>query len=930
MQNLGGNIEDNTKTEDARTDDNTAPNISPDIISMTTYTGVTIDAIDFNDSNTNSDIDDDGDLISYVCYFDQVNDSSVDESTAALCSTISGENGNLDFNQFTGIFSSWTPDHSIVSGNPFFEFKIIVTDPYGANDSIVFSTTVQPGIPLITPVDDYFFPAEELLQNEVVSLDLNNIRFPPSNDTDMTYTCTFVMNIVGSSTAPQTCTGLPGSSSIDASTGVFSWTPDATAFGSFDINFTGTNPAGSHSRTATWYVRSEYSEIDIIAAFDAKAADLSKPGVNSPGTFTSEFKNLISGGMGGTLSNFNQTIAWQGSNTPASPIHLNFDGVDSQIEFGTDLNSDSSLSFSAWLNPTSYDGGQTILTYADEDNGLLLRTANDGSGQIELGIGINDSYEQLILASSPVAYWRLDETSGTTADNLGTGGSQLDGTYVNSPEQGAIGPGTIGNYATGFTESSQQYVTTANNTNDLNSIESNTITVEAWVRNKTRYWSADHTLVSKRNQFILSVDDHTTNRNFGFYIRTTNNAWRRVKFNIRQTYNIMDWNHYVGRYDGSQLCIFINGQQVNCVNQTEIIQDEGGSIMIGRDDGSNRYADAYIDEVAIYESALSNETILDHYNAAKSRCRVKLPKDQWHHLGGSFDNTTKELAMYSNGEKLCSQTLSTATLNGSPNNLKIGRDTNDANPWEGKLASVKFYSAIHNHSNDYEITKNQFDRPLEVTGDLQLWLKADVGITTAAGGAVTSWEDQSGNEVTLTEDTNTPEVQAASLNGLDVVRFDGSQYLSSNDNLKMQTAIIVFRQISSLHGAETRGQLIGNWEHNASITIDSSSGNDNGFTFGGDENQSAAYKLDDGDFTSLVTTDNSQQWNDDTWHLLVVEYDIPIRSSRIDIGFLGPDYDAGVQEYFGGEIAEILVFSRTLSSDETLNISNYLKSKWGL
>lgn len=74
---------------------------------------------------------------------------------------------------------------------------------------------------------------------------------------------------------------------------------------------------------------------------------------------------------------------------------------------------------------------------------------------------------------------------------------------------------------------------------------------------------------------------------------------------------------------------------------------------------------------------------------------------------------------------------------------------------------------------------------LSVTNRLQLWLKADAGVTATPAGAVTAWADQSGkgNNATQTDETAAPTLVASGLNNKPVLRFDGD-----NDHLDVATA----------------------------------------------------------------------------------------------------------------------------------------------
>ncbi len=65
---------------------------------------------------------------------------------------------------------------------------------------------------------------------------------------------------------------------------------------------------------------------------------------------------------------------------------------------------------------------------------------------------------------------------------------------------------------------------------------------------------------------------------------------------------------------------------------------------------------------------------------------------------------------------------------------------------------------------------------LEVLADLSLWVKADAGVTTGAGGAVTAWADQSPNhnDAAPADETTAPLlVTTGGPNGKPVLRFDG-------------------------------------------------------------------------------------------------------------------------------------------------------------
>ncbi len=77
---------------------------------------------------------------------------------------------------------------------------------------------------------------------------------------------------------------------------------------------------------------------------------------------------------------------------------------------------------------------------------------------------------------------------------------------------------------------------------------------------------------------------------------------------------------------------------------------------------------------------------------------------------------------------------------------------------------------------------------LGVTATLQLWLKADAGVTTGAGDTVLTWADQSGhaNDAVATDELTAPIVAAGAVNGLPAIRFDGA-----DDSLQVADSVSV-------------------------------------------------------------------------------------------------------------------------------------------
>src|ERR1017187_2334956 len=96
---------------------------------------------------------------------------------------------------------------------------------------------------------------------------------------------------------------------------------------------------------------------------------------------------------------------------------------------------------------------------------------------------------------------------------------------------------------------------------------------------------------------------------------------------------------------------------------------------------------------------------------------------------------------------------------------------------------------------------------LPVTAGLQLWLNADVGVTTNASGQVTAWADQSGlgNNATQGTVASSPIIAINSLNGHATLRVTGSQYMevpnaNGIDNLLNDVTILTVVKYDNLSG----------------------------------------------------------------------------------------------------------------------------------
>jgi hypothetical protein len=236
-----------------------------------------------------------------------------------------------------------------------------------------------------------------------------------------------------------------------------------------------------------------------------------------------------------------------------------------------------------------------------------------------------------------------------------------------------------------------------------------------------------------------------------------------------------------------------------------------------------------------------------------------------------------------------------------------------------------------------------YAQSLGVTNDLQLWLRADAGVTTNAAGGVLGWSDQStnANNALQPADTQAPTWTAAVLNNRPVLRFDGiDDFLDVADSpsLSITNDISTFFVIRFDDFATYRAV----W----------------GKTAGNDGNLPAPtdiYALPgtgvlrafrgDGTLANLTSADSAALPANTP---LVIGFDVagdtlthylnnqPNGSGLVTL--ITADGNTGLkigtrQDQFTrmkGDIAELLIYSRALSSVERTNVFNYLQVKYNL
>ena len=224
-------------------------------------------------------------------------------------------------------------------------------------------------------------------------------------------------------------------------------------------------------------------------------------------------------------------------------------------------------------------------------------------------------YQSLILGSSPLAYYRLGESSGTTASD--TSGNGYNGTYSASGVTYAQTGVVVGdsNTAVKF-DGTAGYVALPSG---LHVGGLTALSVEAWV-NLTSINAGTYPHIvaadepdSSNNGMMLFLDASV--KAITFQVGNGTTALNCYEYTTLTTGT---WYHLVGTYDGANIRIYFNGVLANTVALAGSIGTPSTAMTIARSStGAGAYFPGIIDEVAIYNSVLSGATILNHYNTAR-------------------------------------------------------------------------------------------------------------------------------------------------------------------------------------------------------------------------------------------------------------------------------------------------------------------------
>jgi YD repeat-containing protein len=292
------------------------------------------------------------------------------------------------------------------------------------------------------------------------------------------------------------------------------------------------------------------------------------------------------------------------------------DGTVVKYEWNFDGNGSYELNTGATATTT-----KSFTTSGDRTIGLRITDNNGATATTTLVLKVQSNYSNVVKATSGlIDYWRMDEASGTTfADSVGgktataVNGVTLGGT-------GALASGNDSNPSASF-DGSNDAASAA-----VNLSGTSKLTVEFWLK-----WSS----FSNNDDLAFEFTPNSSNTNGGFFISPNStellsrfvvgigrSGSRNTASFARPSANV--WHHYAIVFDSTasasqQVIPYVDGAAASYIklssgtgagafaNSTLYFMSRGASSLFGKGN---------LDEVALYNRALTAAEISAHFKAA--------------------------------------------------------------------------------------------------------------------------------------------------------------------------------------------------------------------------------------------------------------------------------------------------------------------------
>lgn len=264
----------------------------------------------------------------------------------------------------------------------------------------------------------------------------------------------------------------------------------------------------------------------------------------------------------------------------------------------TDAGASVSVADNAEESISVSDDALTVVDTAIEGSYTVTYTATDAAGNTATTTRIVNVVETLVTAGLS-GQWSLDENSELIATDQSNNGNHL--SLMNMSESNWVN-GQF-NSALGFNGFSQDALIS----NATQALQTESVTLSAWINPEQTSVNWEWVSAQGDNYGLFL---RPGNRSVVFYIKTAGSGWDHISTSS-QSFEFNQWQHIAGSFNATSntLKLYVDGSEVKSMTIDQGIEySTGDGFTIGSMQGG-RYFDGVIDEVRVYDSALTDEEI---------------------------------------------------------------------------------------------------------------------------------------------------------------------------------------------------------------------------------------------------------------------------------------------------------------------------------
>jgi len=291
---------------------------------------------------------------------------------------------------------------------------------------------------------------------------------------------------------------------------------------------------------------------------------------------------------------------------------------------------EAGLEHAAWMLKTNPSGLSSVATgpfsidatddayyfwgQATGEQGMYLLTGRGVVGSLVRNVSatvyLDNQYYDLMMSLNPTCYWRMDDTSGSTCQDVK---NECDGTYNNGPDLGGEGVLSGSDSPSVEFDGNNDYV-------DLDSydVDGDELTLLAWVRRsdasgskpKGYIFGKAQTPAANKHYWGVSTYPKWGNIYLRFHLRTDGSV-TELSAESGELVN-EQWHLVAAVYDGATMKLYLDGQEVATVAKTGDIDTASNvDTWIGGHpkNANTRPWPGDLDEVALFKRALTPEEI---------------------------------------------------------------------------------------------------------------------------------------------------------------------------------------------------------------------------------------------------------------------------------------------------------------------------------